>query len=151
MNTFYKMVDLIKTKLEEDPIINTVIFARLNEKDLYKKSIYPIAHIIPVSTPYINVQVNQITFDVGVFEQRDISKIQAEQKFEGNDNVIDNLNLTYSVLNDLLAYLELQNNPDNIQLVRVSNLQPIQYNDFNILDGWTVQITLEIPNNVEIC
>lgn len=151
MNSFYKILDLIKNRLEENPLVHTTIFARLDEKDLYKKQIYPIAHIIPVSSPFINSQVTQFTFDIGAFEQRDISKLPTEDKFTGNDNVIDNLNLTSNILIDLINYLQSQNNDDEIELISIGSMEPIQYNDFNILDGWTVQLTLQIPNDMLSC
>jgi hypothetical protein len=151
MNTFYKALDLIKNRVETNPLVHTTIFARLDEKDLYKKQIYPIVHIIPVAAPYVNSQVSQFTFDVGAFEQRDISKFPTEDKFTGNDNVIDNLNLTSAILIDLITFLQTQNNDDNIEVIAIGNLTPIQYNDFNILDGWTVQITLQLPNDISTC
>jgi hypothetical protein len=151
MNTFYKALDLIKSRVESNPLVHTTIFARLDEKDLYKKQIYPIVHIIPVAAPYLNSQVSQFTFDIGAFEQRDISKFPTEDKFTGNDNVIDNLNLTSAILIDLTTYLQTQNNDDNIEVISIGNLTPIQYNDFNILDGWTVQITLQLPNDTSVC
>lgn len=147
-NAFYLALNLIKERLESNPLVNTTIFARLDEKDLYKKQIYPICHIIPVSAPYTTSQVTHFTFDIGAFEQRDIVKNETTtEKFNGNDNVIDNLNLTSSILIDLVSYLETQNNEDRIELINVGSITPIQYNDFNILDGWTIQITLQIPND----
>jgi hypothetical protein len=146
MNTFYNIVELMRARLEANPLVNTIIFARTDEKDLYKKSLYPIVHIIPAISPYKNSQVSQFTFEVGAFEQRDIVQQPSTTKFEGNDNIIDNLNITYVIINDLLTYLQTQNNDYNIELVGVNKLIPIQYNDFNILDGWSVNFTLQAPN-----
>lgn len=152
MNQFYTALNIIKERVENNPLVHTVIFARMDEKDLYKKQIYPIVHIIPSPSTFINSQVSQFTFEVGAFEQRDINKHQAEEKFEGNDNVIDNLNLTASILIDLISYLQGQNNDDRIEVVSIGDLNPIQFNDFNILDGWTVSITLQVPNDqVDYC
>ena len=147
-NAFYLALNLIKDRLQSNPLVHTTIFARLDEKDLYKKQIYPICHIIPVAAPYTTPQVSHFTFDIGAFEQRDIVKNEpTTDKFDGNDNVIDNLNLTSSILIDLISYLQTQNNDNRIEIVNVSALTPIQYNDFNILDGWTVQITIQVPND----
>ena len=148
MNQFYTALNIIKQRVEENPLVHTVIFARMDEKDLYKKQIYPIVHIIPSPSTFINSQVSQFTFEVGAFEQRDINKNQAEDKFEGNDNVIDNLNLTASILIDLTSYLQSQNNDSRVEVINIGDLNPIQFNDFNILDGWTVSITLQVPNDL---
>jgi hypothetical protein len=149
-NNFYKCVQLIKERVENNPLVNTVIFARTNEKDLYKKNIFPIVHINPISSPFQNSQVNRFTFEVGSMEQRDIPDAKKDTKFEGDDNIIDNLNLTYTVLNDLVSWLQLQKNEDDIELIQVSEFQPLLFTDFNVLDGWVVRITLEIRND-EIC
>lgn len=151
MNEFYLCVDLLKQRLQNNPLVNTTIFARTEEKDLYKKNIFPIAHINPTSSPFTNSQVVQFTFEIGVFEQRDINKVDTQTKFEGNDNVIDNLNTCYAVLNDLISYLQLSNNDNLIELVAISNLQPLLFKDFNILDGWAVTLTLQVPNSISIC
>lgn len=151
MNEFYLAVELLKERLQNNPLVNTTIFARTEEKDLYKKNIFPIAHINPTSSPYTTSQVNQFTFEIGVFEQRDINKSDTNSKFEGNDNVIDNLNTCYAVLNDLITYLSTQNNEHNIELVAISNIQPLLFKDFNLLDGWAVTLTLQVPNSITLC
>jgi hypothetical protein len=151
MNEFYLAVDLIRERLQNNPLVHTTIFARTEEKDLYKKNIFPIAHINPTSSPFSNSQVTQFTFEIGVFEQRDITNTNPETKFEGTDNVIDNLNTCYAILNDLITYLQTQNNDNNIQLVAISNIQPLLFKDFNILDGWAVTLTLQVPNSISLC
>ena len=148
MNQFYNAVELIKARLENNPQVNTVIFARTEEKDLYKKSIFPIAHINPTEMPFRNSQVSMFTFEVGVFEQRNINKENTDTKFEGNDNVIDNLNICHTILNDLVTYLTIQDNEFNIMLDSVTSATPLLMKDFNILDGLVLSITLMAPNDV---
>ena len=118
------------------------IFARVEEKDLYKKNLYPLAHIIPQASPWTTQQVNQVSLQIRVVEQRDINKMHTDTKFEGNDNILDNLNVCHTIINDLLTYLSLQNNDDYIELISVSSLEPILFSDHNILDGFAVTITL---------
>lgn len=151
MNNFYKIIELVRARLAENPMVNTLIFARVEEKDLYKKNLYPLAHIIPQASPWTTQQVNQVSLQIRVVEQRDINKMHTDTKFEGNDNVLDNLNVTHTIINDLLTYLSLQNNDENIELINVSNLEPILFSDHNILDGWGVTITLSIPNSISVC
>lgn len=151
MNNFYKIIELVRARLADNPMVNTLIFARVEEKDLYKKNLYPLAHIIPQASPWTTQQVNQISLQIRVVEQRDINKIHTNTKFEGNDNVLDNLNVCHTIINDLLTYLSLQNNDDYIELISVSSLEPILFSDHNILDGWGVTITLSIPNDISVC
>lgn len=151
MNQFYLVVDLLRERLQNNPNVNTVVFSRTDEKDLYKKSIYPLVQINPISAPMNSSQVSYFSFEIAALDQRDISKSITTDKFEGNDNIQDNLNITYTILNDLVSWLRLQNNNNYIELDSVSDATPILFSDFNLLDGWFLTITLKIPNNQSIC
>ena len=61
--------------------------------------------------------------------------------------MVDNLNLTYAVLNNLLSYLENQNNPHYIEIESVGSIQPFLFVKENLLDGWYVTLTLNIRND----
>ena len=151
MNAFYLVVDFLRNRLESNPNNNTVVFGRTEDRDLYKKSIYPLTHINPVSAPMSSSQVSYFSFEIACLDQRDISKSVATDKFEGNDNLQDNLNITYTILNDLVNYIRLQNNNYSIEIESVSDAQPIIFNDYNLLDGWFISLTLKIPNNQSVC
>lgn len=151
MNQFYLVVDLLRERLQNNPNVNTVVFGRTEERDLYKKSIYPLVHINTTSAPMNSSQVSYFSFEIAALDQRDISKEPATNKFDGNDDLQDNLNITYTILNDLVNWLRLQNNNYYIELDSVSNASPIIFKDYNLLDGWLITITLKIPNNQSIC
>ena len=151
MNAFYLVVDFLRSRLEDNPNNNTVVFGRTEDKDLYKKSIYPLTHINPVSAPMSSSQVSYFSFEIACLDQRDISKSIPTDKFEGNDNLQDNLNITYTILNDLVNYIRLQNNNYNIEIENISDASPIIFNDYSLLDGWFISITLKIPNNQSVC
>ena len=151
MNQFYLVVDFLRQRLENNPNVNTVVFSRTDEKDLYKKSIYPLVQINPTSAPMTSSQVSYFSFEIACLDQRDISKSITTDKFDGNDNIQDNLNITYTILNDLVSWLRLQNNNNYIELESVSDATPIIFNDYNLLDGWFITLTLKIPNKQSIC
>lgn len=151
MNQFYLVVDLIKERLINNVNCNTVVFGATDDKDLYKKSIYPLAHINPTSAPMSSSQVSYFTFEIACLDQRDISKAPVLDKFDGNDNIQDNLNITYTILNDLVTWLRLQNNDYGVELDSVGDASPIIFKDHNTLDGWFITLTLKIKNNQSIC
>lgn len=151
MNQFYLTVDLLRDRLEGNENVNTVVFGRTEDRDLYKKSIYPLVHINPTSAPMNSTQVSYFSFEIAALDQRDISKEPITDKFEGNDNLQDNLNITYTILNDLVTWLKLNNNSNYIELETVSDASPIVFKDYNLLDGWLITVTLKIPNNQSIC
>ena len=151
MNQFYLAVELLRQRLENNPNVNTVVLSKTDEKDLYKKSIYPLVQINPTGAPMGSSRVSYFTFEIACLDQRDISKSIATDKFEGNDNLQDNLNITYTILNDLVSWLRRQNNDNMIELDNVTDAQPILFKDFNILDGWYIEVTLMMPNNQGVC
>ena len=151
MNQFYLVVDLIKERLENNPNCNTIVFGKTEDKDLYKKSIYPLAHINPVSAPMGSSQVSSFSFEIACLDQRDISKSIPLNKFDGNDNIQDNLNITFTILNDLVTWLRLQNNDYGVELTDVTDASPIIFKEHNILDGWYITITLQIRNSQSVC
>lgn len=152
-NTFFQAVELIKTQLENDPDVNTISFNIRSQADLYKKNIYPIAVINPIDRPdLITVQTASYTFEVGVFDQVDLSTDDVLDKFYGNDNNYDILGTTDEIISRLTKYLVGQYNDYGIEVTSITNPVPTTYGDKNILSGWYFQITLEVPNtNLSSC
>ena len=150
MNQFYLTIDLLKQRLLNNVNVNTVIEARDGDKDLYKKNIYPLAVVNPTSADFSNSRVTFFTFEVAVLDQRDISK-EPGDKYNGNDNYVDNLNITSAIINDLVNYLRLQNNDDLIELVSVTDANKVEMSGFNLLDGWFITLKLSVPNTQNYC
>ncbi len=150
MNQFYLTIDLLKQRLLNNVNVNTVIEARDGDKDLYKKNIYPLAVVNPISADFSNSRVTFFTFEIAVLDQRDISK-EPGDKYNGNDNYIDNLNITSTIINDLVNYLRLQNNDDLIELVSVTDANKVEMSGYNLLDGWFITLKLSVPNTQNYC
>ena len=148
MNSYHIAIDTIRTILKNHPDVNTVVHGKTNEKDLYKKSIYPLAHINPIGSSFASSQENVFVFEIAVLDQRDLSTNNlVEDKFDGNDNLIDNLNTCHAVLNNLITRLRLQEN-NGLELLTVSDATPVLFTDHNIMDGWLITITVALPNTV---
>ena len=150
MNQFYLTIDLLRERLSNNVNVNTVIVAKKGDEDLYKKNIYPLAVVNPISADFSNSRVTFFTFEIAVLDQRDISK-EPGDKYNGNDNYIDNLNITSTIINDLVNYLRLQNNDDLIELVSVTDANKVEMSDYNLLDGWFITIKLSVPNTQNYC
>lgn len=148
MNSFYKAVDFLKDRFENNNNVNTVLFGRTEEKDLYKKNIYPVVHINPVAAPITTSAVSLFQFEIAALDQRDISNGIQRDKFEGNDNLQDNLNITYHILLDLVNSLKTQYNEYGVELEATTDMTPLLFTDHNILDGWVITITLKLENTI---
>jgi hypothetical protein len=148
MNSYFKITSTLKDILQSNPDVATVIHGKTSERDLYKANRFPLAHINPVGSDFSSSQVNTFIFEIAVLEVREISKNNPiEDKFEGNDNEIDNLNKCHSIINMLLSRLRLLDN-DDVELISATTATPLLLSEKNLLDVWLVQVTLQTPNNI---
>ena len=151
MREFYKVVDYLKTTLSNDVNVHTITHGLKSMMDIDKKNIFPLVHLQVTSSTVSNSMATFI-FEVVAVDLRNISKQQVTDKFLGNDNELDNLNTCHAVLNRLVSILQNQNNSDAIQLVNIPTLQPIIFEESNLLDGWRCDLELIIPNNeIVVC
>lgn len=151
MREFYKVVDYLKTTLEADISVHTITHGLRSMMDIDKKNIFPLVHLQVTSSTVSNSMATFI-FEIAVVNLRNISKQQVTDKFLGNDNELDNLNTCHAILNRLVSILQNQNNTDAIQLVNIPTLQPIIFEESNLLDGWRCDLELIIPNNeIVVC
>jgi hypothetical protein len=73
-------------------------------------------------------------------------------KYYGNDNEIDNHNATISVLNNIWVKMHRDFGNNNITASENPNLEMITYSDKNLLDGWSIDFTVEMPTSgVNLC
>lgn len=151
MREFYKVVDYLKTTLSNDVNVHTITHGLKSMMDIDKKNIFPLVHLQVTSSTVSNSMATFI-FEVVAVDLRNISKQQVSNKFLGNDNELDNLNTCHAILNRLVSILQNQNNNDAIQLVNIPTLQPIIFEESNLLDGWRCDLELIIPNNeIVVC
>ena len=149
MRNYYQVLDLLRTKLESDPLVNTITQGDITLIDLDKKNIYPLAHI---QTGTATLELRTITFSITVFAMdiRDTNNTPRKDKFVGNDNEIDNMNSMLAILNRLfksIAKLE-----DDFSINENPTCEPFYESRENSLDGWAITFQLEIPNTeISIC
>ncbi len=151
MREFYTTIDFLKGLLQEDINVHTILHGLKSAMDINKKNIFPIAHI-QVTNSTISSGYVSFTFEVVAVDLRNISKQMVTDKWLGNDNELDNLNTTHAILNRLLTKLRNTRNDFKIELNNEPSLQPIIFEETNLLDGWRTEIELIIPNNeINVC
>lgn len=148
MNSFYEITEYLRKKIENIKEVNTLKFSSQDQSDLNKKDIYPLVYINPMSAPSTrNTSVVAFTFEIAALDQRDQSNLtNLTDKFTGNDNLIDNLNITHAILNKLYIELESDLNDSGIEIENISSMTPIFTQQVNLLDGWFYTITLKMKN-----
>ena len=104
MNTYFKVIEDIKTALNAEPFINKVSQGDIYEVDLSKKTLFPLAHLIIDS---IDIQTNRIQLSLSLLlmDIVDLSKETSSDLIRGNDNELDAINNMVNVAARLQAVL----------------------------------------------
>lgn len=146
MNQYTQLLMFIKELAEAHPLVNTVTQGRLDTFDLNKANIYQIVHVSVDGGNFTNGQVIVLNVTLTVLQQRDINKEVVRDHFWANDNETDNMNETLATLNAIWTKMKEGFSGNNITSSENPSLDPIIYEKTNILDGWSLNFDVELPN-----
>ncbi len=150
MTSFYDVIKSIKTYLEGNNSVNTVTFGNILDVDLNKQTIFPLSHLtvrnVVFSDHTMSFTINVLCVDV-VDNIKQNDKEQVEP-FYGNNNKQDILNTQLMVLNGLQSSLR-RGGLFQQDFIVDNNLTAtlIEERFDNLLAGWEMDITVEVPNN----
>jgi hypothetical protein len=146
LNQYTELLYYIKSLGEADVFINTITQGKFDALDLDKKNIFPLLHINITGSQFTNGQTVIFNVELGAFDIRDINKNIEDDKFWDNDNEVDNLNETLSVLNRIWVSMNKNFAENDITASENPSLEPIVEAYTNILDGWILTFDVELPN-----
>ena len=151
MTGFYYIVSTLRDYLKANGFTNTVSTGDIFEVDLAKQTIYPYVHIIVNNaTP----KENNISMNLSVLfmDIVDLSKEEALNVFDGNDNLLDVLNTQLTLANKMVSDLIRGSLYTNlVQLQGDALCEPFTDRFENKVAGWTVTFDLIVPNDITIC
>jgi hypothetical protein len=155
MQGFYNITTTIQEQLLLDKNVKTVTYGDLMDVDLDKQTIFPLSHF-NVSNATLNSNVwafdfNLICMDI-VDETKNFRTRDSDGAFRLNTNEQDIWNTQLAVGNRLMEILrrgELY--VDKYQLTGSPTMQPFTDRFENKLCGWSIALTIEIPNDMTIC
>ena len=139
--------ELIVSYLNDDDYVKSISSITQDELDFDKDGLFPLVNVLFSN---IDFQTNEATFEITVLNLHHENKDAPIEKFNTNNNLIDNLNLAYSILQTLKLKLKQRNDFD-FEFVSMSNPQIVSKAFNNKLDGMIVDVTLMLPNKVNIC
>lgn len=149
MNQFYSVTTALKEYLMSHQNINRVVLGNLNEVDMDKQTIYPLAQIIVEDTTFEDASIR---FNVKVLAM-DIVKYSNElvhnqhNVYLGNNNKQDVYNDMLSVVNGLQTNLKRGKlYHTSYQLDGFPTAQPFEDEHGNLLTGWMLDFTILVPN-----
>ena len=151
MNTYFKVIEDIKTALIAEPFINNVSQGDLFEIDLNKKTIFPLAHII-INGVTILEQVLQFNITVMCMDIVDVSKQETTDDFVGNNNEQDILNTQLAVANKLVGILSKGTlYQDKYQLSGDASCEFFYERFENRLAGVACTFDVLVQNDINVC
>tara|TARA_R110002020_G_scaffold55004_1_gene152847 strand:+ start:1617 stop:2099 length:483 start_codon:yes stop_codon:yes gene_type:complete len=151
MTEFYDIVDIIRDNLRDSKSINTVTFGSLDEVDLDKTTIFPLAHIF---VDRVRFQEGILIFDLAVLVADIVdysTRKTDDDDFYKNDNLHDVLNTQLSVMNTLISNLRRGSlYKDFYQLDSLPTVEPFKERFANLLAGWESTISIQVKNDIKI-
>jgi len=152
MNHYTQLLRYIKTLSDQDDFINTITQGDISEMDLDKGNIFPMLHVDINDATFTNGNTVQFNIEIACVDIRDNNKTTNTDKYYLQDNKMDNLNETMSVLNRLWIKLLHDIEEENIHIEESASLQQVENYGKNMLDGWLMSFVIDLPNtDISLC
>jgi len=151
MNAYYEVQNVLKTSLEANDDINTVINDDVaGSVDLDAKSIYPIA-FITIETGQFVENVSIMNVQIQALDQVNQSSNIVTDKFVGNSNELDIYNTMLAVLRRTFDELVIDKYTKDILIKGSADILKVG-NEVNSIVGWQMSFDIEVPNVIHsIC
>ena len=154
MTSIYDIIEQIKGFLRAHPIVNYVTYGDITQVDLNKTTMFPLTHFFVRNTT-ITEHAMRVTVSLLFLDIVDYTK-----DFNANDlgdrqdasNLIDVYNTQLQIANALVQDLRRGDlYRDKYQLVGDPLCEPFKDRFENELAGWSMDIVIDIPNNISVC
>lgn len=150
MNQYYIALEYLRQAFDGAPFVNTITQG-MNVPDMDKATIFPLVHINIEGAGVQDAGVSTFRFTVEALDIRNMTKTQVTDKFNGNDNEIDNLNSTFSILRYAINKMRKTISEYDVELISVTDPTPILLQYTSALDGWRMEVTLMVSDNINTC
>lgn len=150
--SYFKLINGIKTVLQEDSRIKTVTEGDIDDFDQYKQNIPAMAHIVVDSADMLD-NLNTFSVDINIVDAVVENNNLTIEKFIGNDNRQEVYNDIANVCRRVFQKLRKFSFGDNIYVQDGATLQKIyQFENDNRLVGWAISFIVEVPDlTIDIC
>lgn len=154
MTSIYDIIEQIKGFLRAHPIVNYVTYGDITQVDLNKTTMFPLTHFFVRNTT-ITEHAMRVTVSLLFLDIVDYTKdFNADDLGDRQDasNLIDVYNTQLQIANALVQELRRGDlYRDKYQLVGDPLCEPFKDRFENELAGWSMDIVIDIPNNISVC
>ena len=154
MKGYYHITEKIRDIAIADGYINVVTEGDISEVDLNKQTIFPLLHIVPTNAT-LGAKTTSIDFTLICLNVVDINNKDIRDEldpFFKQDNEQDVLNETLNFLNNIVSQFRRGSAySDLFQVFADPTAQPIRDSYTNLLAGWSLDFTVLVPNEANIC
>lgn len=149
-NHYSQVYEFIRKIAMENLFVNVVTKGEFRTIDFDKMTTRPFVHV-NTNGGALSTSIVLINVEIGAFDNRIENKEINTDKFWGNDNEVDNLNTTFSIIKEMWAkmYYAFQNN--EILADELPNFEEVS-DPLLKIDGVVIKFQLELPNhNLGLC
>ena len=155
--TFYQFTQFFNSIAIAHPNIETFTIGDISTVDLAKQSIFPLLHLVPnnvtISPQMFNYDIDLVyldrTMEIIPLSTGDLNQITKNYKTVTNTHDVWNTGLL--AINDIIAYITRNAQAQNFIITTDAIATPFEQSYDNILAGWSVNMTIQVPNNVNAC
>lgn len=148
MTKYYELLDNLKASAQETNLVNMITQGDITAIDIQKNMRYPLVHIIVNNATFQN-QTIRFNVDIICADILDVNKESVTDIFRGNDNEIDILNNTLTILNRMFEVF--RRNPNDFEVDTDATLNPFVMRFENGLAGWQLTFDVVTYSNMSIC
>jgi len=154
MTNVYDIIKTVKDFLRANPSVNTVTFGDITQVNLNKTEMFPLTHFILGNAQMMEHNV-RITLSFLFLDIVDYSKEHNADDSgyrQDDSNLVDVYNTQLQVANALISDLRRGDlYRDEYQLVGEPTCEPFKDRFENELAGWSVDVTIDVRNNLSVC
>jgi len=154
MTSIYDIIEQIKGFLRNHPIVNYVTYGDITQVDLNKTTMFPLSHFfvrnVSMTEHTLRVTVSLLFLDIVDYTKEFNSDDIGDR--QDASNLIDVYNTQLQIANALVSDLRRGDlYRDKYQLVGNPLCEPFKDRFKNELAGWSLEVTIDIPNNISVC
>ena len=154
MINYYNVTEKLHDFLIGLEDINSCIIGDLSLIDTKKQTMFPTSYVEVTNASPIN-GITRFTVTVACMDIIDIVKtgaIKDDNEWKGNDNKQNILNTMYACLEQLDQAIVKGSLADEGWELQ-GNMNATRFEDAlgNLLTGWSVDFTVDVPNNIQNC